>query len=25
VVLAILCVHRVERAFRPDGWMNVED
>ena len=25
VVLAILCVHRVERAFRPDGWMNVKD
>ena len=25
VVLASLCVHRVERAFRPDGWMNVED
>jgi len=20
-----LCVHRVERAFRRDGWMNIED
>ena len=25
VILAILCVHGVERAFRPEGWMNDED
>jgi len=25
VVLTILCVHRMERAFRPNGWMNVRD
>ena len=25
VILAILCVDGVERAFRPRGWMNSED
>ena len=25
VILTILCVHGVKRAFRPDGWMNSED
>jgi len=25
VILAILCVRGVERAFRPRGWMNSED
>ena len=25
VILAILCVQGVKRAFRPDGWMNNED
>ena len=25
VILAILCVHGVKRAFRPDGWMNERD
>ena len=25
VILAILCVHGVKRAFRPRGWMNDED
>ena len=25
VVLVILCVRSVHRAFRPDGWMNKED
>ena len=25
VILAILCVHGVKRAFRPCGWMNDED
>jgi hypothetical protein len=25
VILAILCVHGVKRAFRPDGWMNARD
>jgi hypothetical protein len=25
VTLVTLCVHGVKRAFRPDGWMNIED
>jgi hypothetical protein len=25
VILAILCVHALRRAFRPGGWMNDKD
>ena len=25
ILLAILCVRAVKRAFRPDGWMNDKD